>query len=56
MKLVTAFIAAVQGMLADRRDGARIMPIIHTPTKDEIAEHRRNNPPFKRRKKERKAK
>lgn len=52
MNVVKAFIAAVQGMLAERSTGARIMPNTHTPTETELAEHRRNNPPFKRRRKE----
>jgi len=51
MKLVTAFIAAVQGMLVDRRDNVRIAPHIHIPTDKEMAEHKAKNPPFKRRKK-----
>lgn len=54
MKLVTAFIAAVQGMLFDARGKVRIMPYIHTPTTKEIADHKAKNPPFKRRRKERK--
>lgn len=54
MKLVTAFIAAVQGMLVDRRDNVRIAPHIHTPTDKEMADHKAKNPPFKRRRKERK--